>query len=62
MSPDRDTFAYGGDEVDLSVWDTEKAFSARPQDESTVPKKRKRNELLPGEIWRARNVGDKQHL
>ena len=62
MSPDQDTFAYGGEEVELSVWDTEKAFSASPQDGSAVSKKRKRNELLPGEIWRAKNVGNKQHL
>jgi len=61
MSPDQDTFAYGGEEVDLSVWDTEKAFSAEPQG-GVVPKKRKRNELLLGEIWRARNVGNKQRL
>jgi ribosome biogenesis protein NSA1 len=55
---DEETFAYGGDEVDLSVWNTEKAFSSI-QDDSTAnaPKKRKRgSELLPGEVWRARNV------
>jgi len=44
--------------VDLSVWDTEKAFTSPGED--TTPsstKKRKRGgELFPGEIWRARNV------
>lgn len=46
------TFAYGGDEVDVSVWDTERAF------QSPVPdsKKRKRTDLFPAEVWRAKNV------
>ncbi|KAF8797980.1 hypothetical protein BYT27DRAFT_7178293 [Phlegmacium glaucopus] len=59
MSDNRETFAYGGDEVDLSVWDTELAWQCQPQS-STLPgssKKRKRNDdLFPAEIWRARNV------
>ncbi|KZV72890.1 hypothetical protein PENSPDRAFT_575348 [Peniophora sp. CONT] len=61
LSPSSHTFAYAGDEVELSLWDTERAFAAR----TTKPvantgegkKKRKRDEeLLPGETWRARNV------
>ncbi|KAF9480119.1 hypothetical protein BDN70DRAFT_833309 [Pholiota conissans] len=58
LSEDAHTFAYGGDEVDLSVWNTEGAFQEPPAPTSTTSsKKRKRNEdLLPGEIWRARNV------
>lgn len=62
-----DAFAYAGHEIELSIWDTERAFSSGLQDNSegnktsdsseTPSKKRKRNEqLLPGEIWRAKNV------
>ncbi|VDC06591.1 unnamed protein product [Peniophora sp. CBMAI 1063] len=55
------TFAYAGDEVELSLWDTERAFAARESkpvtNEGEGKKKRKRGEeLLPGETWRARNV------
>jgi ribosome biogenesis protein NSA1 len=60
VSSDATTFAYGGNEVDLSMWDTERAFQtnqsggvAHAQAES---RKRKRDALLPGEIWRAKNV------
>ncbi|KAI0637075.1 hypothetical protein C8Q77DRAFT_1154947 [Trametes polyzona] len=62
LSADGKTFAYGGDEVELSLWDTEKAFSSQPEVESASAsagesKKRKRNDqLLPGEVWRAKNV------
>ncbi|TFK42629.1 hypothetical protein BDQ12DRAFT_676525 [Crucibulum laeve] len=60
LSPSHDTFAYGGDEVDLSVWDTEMAFQAPSNklDTSTgMGKKRKRNDaLFQGEIWRAKNL------
>lgn len=61
LSSDSTSFAYGGDEVELSLWDTEKAFSrpqeAAPQNASTETKKRKRSDqLLPGELWRAKNV------
>ncbi|KAH9901282.1 hypothetical protein C8Q73DRAFT_662670 [Cubamyces lactineus] len=62
LSKDASTFAYGGDEVELSLWDTEAAFltSSVPKPststESSESKKRKRgDELLPGEIWRAKN-------
>ncbi|KDR81563.1 hypothetical protein GALMADRAFT_239587 [Galerina marginata CBS 339.88] len=59
LSGNGESFAYGGDEVDLSVWNTELAF--QPQQTSTassaLSKKRKRiDDLFPGEIWRARNV------
>ena len=60
ISANWETFAYGGDEVDLSVWDTELAFKSRPNESSqpsVLTKKRKRNDdLFPAEIWRARNV------
>lgn len=60
LSPGRDTFAYGGDEVDLSVWSIEQAFAPRSDSlasDSAEAKKRKRSDaLFPGEIWRARNV------
>jgi ribosome biogenesis protein NSA1 len=58
---DGKNFAYGGDEVELSLWDVERAFA--PKDVSSAPtsevKKRKKPssaELLPGEIWQAKNV------
>jgi len=53
-------FAYGGDEVELSIWDMETAFQTQTDDLNRITaasKKRKRNnELFPGEIWRAKNV------
>ena len=62
LSPGGESFAYGGEEVDLSIWDTERAFqSSQPTNSSsdTSGKKRKRGtELVPGEIWRAKNVSD----
>jgi len=58
LAPDSQTFSYGGEEVELSVWNTEQAFSPPAVEETAVPgKKRKRSEaLLPGELWRAKNV------
>ncbi|KAI0736961.1 hypothetical protein C8Q72DRAFT_34813 [Fomitopsis betulina] len=58
LSHDGKTFAYGGDEVELSVWDTESAFAPRENvSNDTDNKKRKRgDQLLPGEVWRAKNV------
>ncbi|KAF9053614.1 hypothetical protein BDZ89DRAFT_1125353 [Hymenopellis radicata] len=49
MPNDPQTFAYGGDEVDVSVWNTERAFqsASSPADSS---KKRKHNELFSGEV------------
>ncbi|KAG6832373.1 hypothetical protein H0H92_002641 [Tricholoma furcatifolium] len=55
MSSRHDTFTYGGDEVDVSVWDTNRAFTSHPVSESEG-KKRKRDALFPGELWRAKNV------
>ena len=62
LAQDEQTFAYAGDEVELSVWNTEEAFSKQTEKSSTgtdaQSKKRKRaDQLLPGEIWRAKNVG-----
>jgi ribosome biogenesis protein NSA1 len=60
LAVDEETFAYAGDEVEVSVWNTDRAFSSeRPaiNDVEAQSKKRKRSEqLLPGEIWRAKNV------
>lgn len=59
MSTGGETFVYGGEEVELSLWDTEKAFSTAPKASASDPqsKKRKRgDQLLHGETWRARNV------
>ena len=55
-------FAYAGHEVDLSVWDTERAFAAdsakAAKKEAVAGGKRKKNavDLLDGEVWRAKNV------
>ncbi|OJA08838.1 hypothetical protein AZE42_11514 [Rhizopogon vesiculosus] len=62
LSHDRQTFAYGGDEVELSVWDTERAFTSPSEVQQQVPplivaKKPKQSDtLFPGEVWRAKNV------
>ena len=60
LASNEETFAYAGDEVELSVWNTERAFSSEKpivKDSEGQSKKRKRSEqLLPGEIWRAKNV------
>lgn len=58
MSENRETFAYGGDEVELSVWNTELAWQSQSQSGTLgSSKKRKRNDdLFPAELWRARNV------
>lgn len=60
LSLDEKTFAYGGDEVELSVWDTERAFASSAPSTTgkteSAQKKRKRDELLLGEVWRAKNV------
>ncbi|GJE87198.1 hypothetical protein PsYK624_032810 [Phanerochaete sordida] len=60
LSSNEETFAYAGDEVELSVWNTERAFSKeKPAPAESESKKRKRAEqLLPGEIWRAKNVSN----
>ena len=61
LSEDGQAFAYGGNEVELSLWNTEQAFAQKAEDSipptSADSKKRKRgDQLLPGEIWRAKNV------
>ncbi|EJD06028.1 uncharacterized protein FOMMEDRAFT_79434 [Fomitiporia mediterranea MF3/22] len=65
LSGDASSFAYGGDEVDLSVWDTTRAFETNlsPSEDSqsdrnfSYSKKRKRGDsLFPAEIWRAKNL------
>jgi hypothetical protein len=70
LAPDGTTFSYGGDEVELSVWDVEAAFAPKlqplpattstespQQPENTRKRKRSTEPLLPGELWRAKNVG-----
>ncbi|CDZ96877.1 WD40/YVTN repeat-like-containing domain [Phaffia rhodozyma] len=62
-------FAYAGKEVDVSLWDTERAFTEKPVVDGVDSKKRKATEetnkkkakankeaLLPGEVWRAKNI------
>lgn len=57
LGSDQTTFAYGGDEVDPSIWDTEKALTVEHASSSdSSGTKRKRDALFPGEIWRAKNV------
>lgn len=63
LASNAETFAYVGDEVEASVWNAERAFanaSTSWQSVSTAgdtTKKRKLSEqLLPEEIWRAKNV------
>lgn len=56
-------FAYGGDEVELSLWDTERALAPDPAPAgSSRPESKKRKrpkaDLLPAETWRARNVSN----
>ena len=63
LAPDGTTFTYGGDEVELSVWDVEAAFAPKQQpspplqSESSRKRKRHSEMLLSGELWRAKNVG-----
>lgn len=65
LDPSCKTFAYGGDEVDLSVWDVERALNLEGNDipavdnAPTLPsskKRRKAQDLFPAEVWRAKNV------
>ena len=55
LAKGEESFAYGGDEVDVSVWDTKRAFQSQPPSASDS-KKRRRDELFPAEVWRAKNV------
>ncbi|KAJ6547511.1 hypothetical protein B0H19DRAFT_1306641 [Mycena capillaripes] len=56
LASDQTTFAYGGDEVEPSVWNTEKALTVDAPSSDSSGNKRKRDALFPGEIWRAKNV------
>ncbi|KAI0064617.1 hypothetical protein BV25DRAFT_1781958, partial [Artomyces pyxidatus] len=64
LAPDEKAFAYCGDEVELSVWDAETAFAASKSGagsiaaDSTKKRKRSQQDLLPGEMWRAKNVAN----
>ncbi|KAG8931224.1 hypothetical protein FRC02_003039 [Tulasnella sp. 418] len=56
-------YAYGGNEVELSVWDLEKTFSQTPSvsnnnSSGTKRKKSKSGDLFPAEIWRAKNLAN----
>ncbi|KAF8654116.1 hypothetical protein AX16_003648 [Volvariella volvacea WC 439] len=57
LSDDETTFAYGGEDVDLSVWDANVAFSSMSgMAQVTGAKRKRKDELFPGEKWRAKNV------
>lgn len=67
LSDDSQSFAYGGDEVEVSVWDTSRALDpSRPLlPNSTVGTKRKKgkkSDLFEGERWRAQNVRNQPSL
>lgn len=56
-APSGAQFAYAGQEVNLSIWDAERAFSTTQDTESDKgSKKRGREGLFPAEMWRAKNV------
>ncbi|KAG8786819.1 hypothetical protein FRC15_010638 [Serendipita sp. 397] len=57
-SPSGAHFAYGGTEVNLSLWSLEKSFqqSAETVSSSKPGKRGRGDQLFPGEIWRAKNV------
>lgn len=60
LSGDAKSFAIGGNEVDLCTWDLEQTLSSDGIEpltaNSTKKRKGKKNDLLPGETWRAQNV------
>ncbi|KAF8332044.1 uncharacterized protein EI90DRAFT_2995625 [Cantharellus anzutake] len=67
ISSDERYLAYGGDEVNLSIWDIEKALSGKSPsgseaqgsnaNEAPATRKRKKNtELFSAEVWRAKNL------
>ncbi|GJJ12158.1 hypothetical protein Clacol_006399 [Clathrus columnatus] len=65
LSFDSKNFIFGGEEVEVSLWDTERAFDPsrnvrKHETLSQLPKKRKSKtlDLLEGEIWRAKNVSN----
>ena len=57
LSSDNKSFAYGGGEVEVSLWDSERALS-QPIDHTIGPsqKRKREGDLLPAETWRAKNV------
>ncbi|TIB83185.1 hypothetical protein E3Q06_03016 [Wallemia mellicola] len=67
VSPNGSTFAYGGLEVDLSIWDAKRALEIS-ENTPTAPKvvsiqgatkkerKKAKDQLLDGEVWRAKNL------
>ena len=58
LSPDGKSFAYGGEEVEVSLWDAQRAFNDPISPTQGTSEKRKRGgDLLPAETWRAKNVG-----
>ncbi|KAF5365735.1 hypothetical protein D9758_003290 [Tetrapyrgos nigripes] len=60
LSPTCQTFAYGGDEVDLSIWNVERSFNSQPEDKSSTStsgkRKRAKDGLFSAEEWRAKNT------
>lgn len=57
LSPDGESFVYGGDEVEISLWDAQRTFNSPTNPTQATSEKRKRgSELLPAETWRAKNV------
>ena len=61
LSEDGLNFAYGGDEVEVSLWNTDRAFQTsncadQSVSQSNLKRRKKNHDLYPGEIWRARNV------
>lgn len=60
LASDDKSFAYGGEEVEVSLWDTERAFSHPVKPTPGLPQKRKRGgDMLPAETWRAKNVSSR---
>lgn len=61
LSPSGQQFAYAGDEVELSIWDTDRAFTeslVAPTPLTAGTKRKRTDALLPAEIWRAKNVAN----
>ncbi|KAJ7097974.1 hypothetical protein B0H15DRAFT_901941 [Mycena belliarum] len=59
LATDEATFAYGGDEVELSLWDAERALvSKQVSSPDSIGSKRKRDQLFAGEMWRAKNIAN----
>jgi ribosome biogenesis protein NSA1 len=56
VSPDGTSLAYGGEEVDLSIWDVEKTFSTTVTPIELGTKRKSKTALFPAEQWRAKNV------